>query len=129
MSRPDAASPSLPARDGEPLFADAWEAEVLGLAFSLIEAGRITNAAWSEALGAALKARAAAGLPDDAANYYQAALEALEATVTAADLAKEQELAARKADWVAAYEATPHGQPVSLQADLSDQKRPIRSDR
>ncbi|MEO1191263.1 MAG: nitrile hydratase accessory protein [Pseudomonadota bacterium] len=113
MSRPNPAG-SLPARDGDPLFAEAWEAEVIGLAFSLIEAGRFTNAAWSEALGAAIAARATAGLPDDAEGYYLAALDALEGLLAKSDLAAPEEVAARKADWVAAYEATPHGQPVSL---------------
>ncbi len=110
----------LPAREGEPIFAEAWEAEVLGLAHSLIEAGRITAAAWSEALGAARAAQAAAGHDDDRRAYYLAAVEALERLVQQAGLAGAGELALRKADWVAAYEATPHGQPVRLDRRCKD---------
>ncbi len=118
MSRPDpAVAPAvapLPARDNEPLFAEAWEAEVLGLAYSLIEAGRVTNADWSQALGAARKRQEAAGLADTREAYYLAAVEALEQVVQQAGLAGAEELAGRKADWVDAYHRTPHGQPVHL---------------
>jgi len=104
------------ARQDEPLFAEAWEAEVLGLAFSLIEAGRLEAAAWSQALGAALAARKAAGQPDDREGYYLAALEALESVLRRKGLADAAELAVRKDEWTAAYRATPHGQPVRLEA-------------
>lgn len=107
----------LPARDGEPIFAEAWEAEVLGLAYSLIEAGRITNAAWSEALGAARAAQMARGEVDTRESYYLAAIEALERVVEDAGMAQAREMTARKADWVSAYERTPHGQPVTLGDD------------
>ncbi len=114
MSRPEPGVAPLPARDGEPIFAEAWEAEVLGLAYSLIEAGRITNAAWSEALGAARAAQAARGEVDTRESYYLAAIEALERVVQQAGLAEAGELSDRKADWVEAYERTPHGKPVRL---------------
>lgn len=120
MSRPDPAptvGPAvapLPARDSESLFAEAWEAEVLGLAYSLIEAGRIANADWSQALGAARKRQEESGLVDTREAYYLAAVEALEQVVQQAGLAGAAELAGRKADWVEAYHRTPHGQPVHL---------------
>ncbi len=117
MSQPDRPAP-LAARDGEPTFAEPWQAEVLAIAFSLIEAGRISNADWSQTLGVEIKARAAAGLPDDNGGYYQACLAALERLVGSAGFAAERELAERKADWVAAYEATPHGQPVRLRSGV-----------
>ncbi len=114
MSRPDPAVAPLPAKEGEPIFAEAWEAEVLGLAYSLIEAGRITNAAWSDALGAARAAQVARGEVDTRQAYYLAAIEALEKVVEEAGLAKASELSERKADWTQAYETTPHGKPVVL---------------
>ncbi|MBC6416989.1 MAG: nitrile hydratase accessory protein, partial [Rhodospirillales bacterium] len=52
MNRSDPAVAPLPARDGEPLFAEVWEAQALGIAHALIEAGRLTNTEWSQALGA-----------------------------------------------------------------------------
>ncbi len=113
MSLPDRPAP-LPARDGEPTFAEPWQAEVLGIAFSLIEAGRISNADWSQALGAAIKKRAAAGLPDDSEGYYLACLEALEQVAGSAGMTAPAELAQRKSDWIEAYRATPHGAPVRL---------------
>lgn len=114
MSRPEPQVAPLPAREHEPLFAEAWEAEVLGLAYSLIEAGRITNAAWSDALGAARAAQAAAAVADKRDSYYLAAIEALERLVQQTGLAEASEMAERKADWVAAYRSTPHGRPVRL---------------
>jgi len=117
LSRPnDSGSDVRPlaGRDGEAIIEEPWQAEVLALAHALIEAGRIDRAAWAEALGAALKEAEGKGAADSSETYYLAALSALEGLVTARGLLSDGQIAARKSAWEAAYEATPHGQPVRL---------------
>lgn len=99
--------------DGDPIFDHAWQAEALGMAFTLIEQGYFSNADWSETLGAELKCAATAGQVDNSDTYYTAALVALETLLNAKGVPmSEQE--ERKDDWAQAYAATPHGQPVML---------------
>ena len=101
-------------KEGEPLFAEAWQAEVLGVAEAMVQAGRFSREQWSQTLGACLREAQAAGEPDEACTYYQAALEALERLVEQTGAASHDEIHAREAAWREAYERTPHGQPVVL---------------
>jgi nitrile hydratase accessory protein len=110
----DAALQSIRRADGEPLFAEPWEAQALALAVALQRAGAFTANEWADALGAAIKRAQAAGDPDDGSTYYQHVLAALEHLVQEKRIASADLLAARKAAWVDAYEHTPHGQPVEL---------------
>jgi nitrile hydratase accessory protein len=119
----------LASRDGQPAFAEPWQAEVLALAFALTEQGVFSAAEWSEALGAELRRAEAAGAPED--TYYAAALTALEQLTGAAGIS-EDTLAARVEAWRQAYLRTPHGQPVVLAAaadirgrDKPSERRPM----
>lgn len=121
MSQPDSEVPCADATlqpirraDGEPLFAEPWEAQALALAVALQQAGAFTAVEWAEALGAAIKRAQAEGDPDDGSTYYQHVLSALEHLVQEKNIASAELLAARKAAWIDAYEHTPHGQPVEL---------------
>jgi nitrile hydratase accessory protein len=109
----------LARRDGQPAFAEPWQAEVLALAFALSESGMFSAAAWSETLGAELRRAEARGAPDDHETYYAAALAALERLVAAAGGIDAAALSARIEAWRRAYLATPHGQPVELAAATS----------
>lgn len=100
--------------EGEPLFAEPWEAQALALAVALQQAGCFTAVEWAEALGAAIRRAQAAGDPDDGSTYYHHVLSALEHLVQEKQIAGADLLAARKAAWIEAYEHTPHGQPVEL---------------
>lgn len=40
--------------DTDVIFQEGWHAQVIALAFSLVDRGRFTNAQWSERLGAEL---------------------------------------------------------------------------
>ena len=101
-------------KEGEPLFAEAWQAEVLGLAEAMVLAGRFTREEWSQTLGACLREAESAGEPDEGCTYYQAALEALERLMLSTGAASHDEIHAREEAWREAYERTPHGQPVVL---------------
>jgi nitrile hydratase accessory protein len=110
----DAALQPIRRAEGEPLFAAAWEAQVLVLAVALQQAGCFTAVEWANALGAAIKRAQAAGDPDDGSTYYHHVLDALEHLVEEKRIASADVLAARRAAWIDAYEHTPHGEPVEL---------------
>ncbi len=110
----DSALQPLRRAEGAPLFADAWEAQVLAMANALQQAGCYTASEWADALGAAIKGAQAAGDPDDGSTYYHHVLSAVERLVQVKNIASADLLAARKAAWIEAYEHTPHGQPVEL---------------
>ena len=110
----DAALQPIRRAEGEPLFAAAWEAQVLAIAVALQQAGCFSAVEWANALGAAIKRAQAAGDPDDGSTYYHHVLDALEHLVQEKRIASADLLATRKAAWIDAYEHTPHGQPVEL---------------
>lgn len=110
----DAALQPIRRPEGEPLFAEPWEAEALALAIALQAAGCFTAVEWADALGGAIKRAQAAGDPDDGSTYYHHVLAALEQLVQAKNIVSADLLAARKAAWIDAYEHTPHGNPVEL---------------
>ncbi len=113
MSLPDTPAP-LADRDGEPVFDEPWQAQLLGLASVLMEQGLFTNKQWSQTLGASLRSAAGAGAPDTAATYYDAVLATLEALTTASGALTETAIADRRTAWRQAYLDTPHGKPVEL---------------
>lgn len=114
----------LASRDGEPTFAEPWQAEVLALAFGLIQENVVTAAEWSDTLGAALRQAAADGAPDDQTTYYMAALTALERIVATDGRVTTEGLSNRVEQWRRAYLNTPHGQPVDLSAGAASQRTP-----
>jgi nitrile hydratase accessory protein len=93
-----------------PDFAEPWQAQSFAMAQVLIETGKVSSTAWAETLGAALKRRHNAGAPDTTETYYEAVAEALGRVLCL----NQAEVANTMAAWRAAYEATPHGQPVRL---------------
>ena len=117
MSRPEAQPIGPLARqEGEPAFAEPWQAEVLALAFALSERGAFSAAEWSASLGEELRRAEAEGAPDGHETYYLAALAALERLVAHTGSISAQTLSARAEAWRRAYLMTPHGQPVELAA-------------
>jgi nitrile hydratase accessory protein len=106
----------LHARDGEPLFTEPWQAQIVALATAMVAQGRFTATRWSDTLGAEIRNALAAGAPDNAATYYNCVLVAVETLTMEAELATAGQLAGRKAQWTRAYENTPHGAPVVLAA-------------
>jgi nitrile hydratase accessory protein len=109
------ALPRLPRDEGEPVFAEPWEAQAFALAVKLSEQGHFTWKEWAAALADELQSAAARGEPDvDGSHYYHHWLAALERLVTERGLADHAALAARKDAWADAYRHTPHGKPVEL---------------
>ena len=115
MTPPDDSRPSpLKGMDGEPVFDEPWQAQVLAIADALVTKGDISASDWSNALGRELKQAEQTGGPDDHHTYYQAALRALETLLAESFAVTTPELEDRRSAWARAYEATPHGEPVEL---------------
>lgn len=108
--------PALPRDAGGPLFAEPWQAQAFALAVRLREQGHFTWSEWCAALNEQIRAAQAAGDPDLGDTYYAHWLKALESLVVRKGLASVPEIEARRDAWDRAHRATPHGEPVALDA-------------
>lgn len=109
--------PRLPRDEGEPVFAEPWQAQAFALAVTLSELKHFTWNEWADVLAQELKADAARGEPDDGSRYYHCWLAALERLVVAKQLSDPATLLARKEAWAEAFRHTPHGMPVELNSE------------
>jgi nitrile hydratase accessory protein len=100
--------------DGEPVFDEAWQAQVLAMADRLSASGVFTPSQWSATLGDELVRAQDAGKPDTPMTYYEAALRALERLLEETGAVTPDARGERRAAWETAYHTTPHGQPVLL---------------
>ena len=100
--------------DGEPVFDEPWQAQVLAMADTLIANGVITATLWSDTLGAELEKAQSLGANDDIATYYMAVLKALEQLLDQYTDISKNEVTHKRDAWEQAYLATTHGQPVIL---------------
>ena len=100
--------------DGEPVFAEAWQAEALAIADTLVQNGLFSANDWSTALGEALRQAEVEGESDDQETYYRCVLSTLETLVAKHSSIDEQAMSGMRRNWEEAYLSTPHGQPVKL---------------
>lgn len=103
--------------DGEPAFDEAWQAQVLAIADTLVQCGMYSASDWSQTLGNELANAEARGDEDNQQTYYECALRALETLVSNHSEIDHAAMAAKRQAWVTAYLSTPHGQPVKLTDD------------
>jgi len=108
--------PENPFAPRDAVFEEAWHAQVLAIADTMVNAGHFSAELWAKTLGAELEKAELNGEPDTTETYYAAALLALESLTTQQTPVRQQELANRKKAWESAYENTPHGRPVRLGA-------------
>ncbi len=99
-----------------PVFEEAWHAQVLAIADTMVQTGHFSAQQWAQELGRALADATATDKPDTTETYYLAALSALEALSAANTSITTSELGKRKSDWTNAYLHTVHGSPVTLDA-------------
>lgn len=104
----------LTSADGNPLFEEAWQAQALAMADSLVHNGLFTASAWSDALGQSLKGAEARGDADTQETYYTCVLSALEKLIAINSVIDQKAMTGMRKDWEDAYLSTPHGQPVLL---------------
>jgi nitrile hydratase accessory protein len=107
--------PALP-RDSEgPVFSEPWQAQAFAMAVRLHEQGHFTWTEWA----AELSRHIGDAGPADTTDYYEHWLATLESIATSSRLTTAGELTDRKHAWQSAAEATPHGQPIELGAELA----------
>ena len=116
--------PAIPKDDDGPVFAAPWEAQAFAMAVELHARGAFTWKEWSAVLGREIASEPAGGRDHSGTRYYEHWLAALEGLVTEKRLTSVAELATRKAAWKAAAEATPHGEPIMLDAAARTAERP-----
>lgn len=108
--------PDDPFSPRDEVFEEAWHAQTLALADTLVKAGHFSANDWAATLGAALKTADAKGEPDNTETYYHCAISALEQLVTQSTKIDAPMMSDRKETWQRAYLNTPHGKPVKLKA-------------
>jgi nitrile hydratase accessory protein len=116
-----AEAPPLPADGDGPVFQEPWQATAFALAVHLSERGAIPWTEWSAALGREIQA--AANDPTRADAYYRHWLRALERICAEKGMIEPAEINCRQDEWHRAYLATPHGQPVQLNAPHHDEAK------
>ena len=99
---------------GERPFEEPWQAQRHALTVALHERGAFTWAEWTEALGARLGEPGAA---PDGSDHHARALAALADLLAAKGLAERAEVERIARAWRRAAEATPHGEPITLDRD------------
>jgi nitrile hydratase accessory protein len=90
-------------------FEEPWQAQLFALTVALNEAGHIRWPDWTAEFGSRVQG-VEAGL------YWHVWAEALVALLSARGIAGADEVAALTERWQAAARATPHGQPITLDA-------------
>lgn len=110
-------SPGLPRDEAGPVFREPWEAQAFAMTLALHERGLFTWPEWAQALAGAIRRAQEAGDPDTGTTYYQHWLAALETLVVDRGVASAGSLRSMRDAWDRAARATPHGAPISLDAD------------
>jgi nitrile hydratase accessory protein len=103
--------------DGEPVFAEPWQATAFAMTLALHERGLFTWPEWAASLAERIRDAQAEGDPDDGSTYYQHWLAALEHVVIHHRVVSSTQLEERRASWRRAARTTPHGQPIVLAND------------
>jgi nitrile hydratase accessory protein len=107
-----ARSPDLPhSPEGEPAFAEPWQAQAFAMTVRLHEQGIFDWGEWAEALSREVHRP---GRADDGSDYFDCWVDALSSLVTTRKLAGETELDDLTQRWERAAMATPHGRPILL---------------
>jgi len=106
-------SPGMPkSREGEPAFAEPWQAEAFAMTVQLHEKGVFSWSEWAEVLSQELYKP---GRRADAGDYYDCWVAALSRLLTELSITSTAQLESLTAQWQQAAEATPHGEPIRLE--------------
>jgi nitrile hydratase accessory protein len=110
-----AGSPGLPkSPEGDPVFAEPWQAEAFAMTVRLHEKGVFSWSEWAEVLSRELYRP---GRRADGSDYFDCWVAALSCLVTELSITSESQLDQLTRSWQRAAVATPHGQPILLEND------------
>lgn len=108
-------SPGLPkSAEGDPVFAEPWNAQAFAMTVHLHEKGLFSWSEWAEALSAELHKPERA---EDGSDYFDGWVAALTGLLVSKGLADADTVLALQESWKRAAEATPHGSPILLEND------------
>ncbi|WP_275791121.1 nitrile hydratase accessory protein [Pararhizobium gei] len=108
-------SPELPrSPEGDPVFAEPWQADAFAMTVSLYEKGVFSWSEWAEVLSQELYRP---GRRADAADYFDCWVAALSRLVTELSITSKADLDQLSQSWQRAAAATPHGKPIRLDND------------
>ncbi|MCJ7993282.1 nitrile hydratase accessory protein [Rhizobium cremeum] len=115
VSSPLRRSPGLPkSSEGDPVFAEPWNAQAFAITVHLYERGLFSWGEWAEALSAELHKPDRA---EDGSDYFDGWVAALTGLLVSKGLADAETVLALQESWKRAAEATPHGSPILLEND------------
>ncbi len=100
--------------DGEPVFAEPWQAQAFAMTVALHERGTFGWDEWATVLSAQLDTDPADTPEDWGSRYWHHWLAALETLMTAKGATDRTALAERERAWHAAAARTPHGEAIEL---------------
>ena len=100
--------PGMVLLENEPVFNEPWEAKAFALVIELYNRGAFSWSQWAEVLAKVIAE------DKNSRPYYELWLEALELITRQSIGLSMEEISRREADWKAALDATPHGEPVEL---------------
>jgi nitrile hydratase accessory protein len=106
----------LPCDAQGPVFAEPWQAQAFAMTLRLHERGLFTWTEWAAHLSAAIRDAQARGDADAGDTFYVHWVQALERLLVDKGVAAPLALAGLRQAWRSAAEATPHGEPVRLNA-------------
>lgn len=108
-------SPGLPrSAEGDPVFAEPWQAAAFALTVHLHDRGLFGWSEWAETLSSEVKRP---HRDPHGADYYDAWVDALSRLLEAKGVADAATVLALQQSWQRAAEATPHGRPIELAND------------
>lgn len=113
------AVPDAGGADG-PVFREPWEAEAFALTLALHERGVFSWSEWTAALSEQIRRAQAAGTPDRGETYYRHWLAALEWMLVQKGATDAATLARYRDAWADAGKHTPHGAPIELHSEGSE---------
>lgn len=115
LPSPIATSDRLPKSvEGDPVFAEPWQAQAFALTVHLHERGLFSWTEWAAALSQELHRPDRAA---DGSDYFDGWVAALGRLLIEKGVAGEGEILALQQSWQRAAEATPHGQPIERRND------------
>lgn len=114
-------TPGLPrSEEGDPVFAEPWQAEAFALTVHLHARGLFTWSEWADALSSEVKRP---HRDPDGHDYYDCWVEALSGLLETKGVADAATILGLQQSWQRAAEATPHGQPIELGNDPLGSRR------